>query len=76
MKQDLTRCEISDWLNPRFCEGGSLVDFDERNILLYCWDRTLLAEAYPKIKESWPGWNVLIVKEGAEDFECYVYSRK
>lgn len=73
MAKDLAGCQVREWL---FCEGGYLVDFDERKILLYSWDSSLLHEILPKVQEAWPGWSVACIEAGIADFQQYVCSRQ
>ena len=58
-----------------FAEGGYLVDFDRRTILLYSWDRELLDGLVGDLKSAWPDWLIEATDEGVPDFQRYVEKR-
>lgn len=64
----------TDWMDSVWAEGGYLVDFERRKILLYSWDKTYLAGVMPELFKAWPGWELKMVNEGVPDFKEYVES--
>ncbi len=76
LRADLATCKEFDWVIPEFAEGGYLVDFDTRHMLLYSWDQPELDRILPRIRAAWPGWSIEIVPDGVPDFIRHVETRK
>jgi hypothetical protein len=64
----------AEWWDPAFAEGGYLVDFDRKCILLYSWDAALAESCLSVISSAWPGWSVTVAPEGVPDFQAHVSS--
>jgi hypothetical protein len=47
-----------EWMSPEFAEGGYLVDFDRRHIIVYSWDLEFIARLSEQLRSVWPDWDV------------------
>ena len=76
LQEDLNGSRREDeWMDPDFAEGGYLVDFDHRTILLYSWDTDLLNGLIEDLKSAWPDWSITAANEGVPDFQRYIEER-
>lgn len=76
LQADLKESRRKDeWMDPDFAEGGYLLDFDHRKILLHSWDGDLLKTLIEDLKPAWPAWLIEAVNRGVPDFQCYVERR-
>lgn len=76
LDEDLKESRREDqWMDPDFAEGGYLVDFDRRRILIYSWHNDLLERLMEDLKPAWPDWSIEAVEEGVPDFQRHVDTR-
>ena len=76
LEEDISSCKpYGCWVIPEFAEGGYLIDFDAKNLLLYSWDDYALHHLLEEITPAWPGWKVEIIEDGVPGFEKYIEER-
>ena len=57
-----------------YADGGYLVDFDRKIVLVRSWAEGFQADL-PVLKDAWPGWTLQVSKDLPEDFHLYLESR-
>jgi len=76
LEADLSESKRADeWMEADLAEGGYLVDFDAKRILLYSWDLSFLESIEAGVRSAWPGWAVSISRVGVPEFREYVGGR-
>ena len=75
-QSDLEDSDPTDaWMDPAFAEGGYLVDFDRKAMLLYSWDGELLRSVIERLPAIWPNWSIEMVQDGIPDFRNHIDCR-
>src|SRR5436305_1400330 len=59
---------------PDQCEGGYLLDFDTKEMLLYAM-YDYFKVPLEEVQQAWPAWSIRFVEEGVSDFVAYLRNR-
>ena len=72
----LRRCEKDEWCDPKWADGGALIDLDRRRVLFF--GEPLMVEMNERralmsvLATVWPGYEICWAYDGTEELAGYV----